>query len=276
MRIPHRRTDGSGAAPGGAIVPRRQYGGTSHGRVLAHGSVHDPRSEQPRRRRRSRLPPASWHRLVAASDGRRSAARIRSDLVAARQPDDRGFVRTAFDERPGLPRDLEVLTKLAPPALYTDVNLLALVICRAVNLSLERGHCDASCIAYVSTWHDRRRALRRLSDRLYRFGQLGYDLVEQTRTDAFPGQDLYALCNGVLPWTRHVRAGRDLLRRAFEAANTIGDLTYAAYCGNELTTNLLTAGDPLAEVEHEAEHGLAFARGRGSGLSLTASPPSSG
>ena len=66
--------------------------------------------------------------------------------------------------------------------------------------------------------------------------------------------------NIVLPWTRHVRAGRDLLRRAFEAANKIGDLTYAAYCCNELTTNLLAAGDPLAEVEREAEHGLAFAQ----------------
>ena len=33
-----------------------------------------------------------------------------------------------------------------------------------------------------------------------------------------------------MPWTRHVRAGRDLLRRAFEAANKIGDLTFAAYC----------------------------------------------
>ena len=64
----------------------------------------------------------------------------------------------------------------------------------------------------------------------------------------------------VLPWTRHVRAGRDLVRRAFEAANKIGDLTYAAYCGNQLNTNLLAAGDPLAEVEREAEHGLAFAQ----------------
>ena len=64
----------------------------------------------------------------------------------------------------------------------------------------------------------------------------------------------------VLPWTRHVRAGRDLLRRAFEAANKIGDLTYAAYSGNQLNTNLLAAGDPLAEVQREAEHGLAFAQ----------------
>ncbi len=66
--------------------------------------------------------------------------------------------------------------------------------------------------------------------------------------------------NVVLPWTRHVRAGRDLVRRAFEAANKMGDLTYAAYCGNQLNTNLLAAGDPLAEVEREAEQGLAFAQ----------------
>ena len=72
---------------------------------LRVGSVHDPRSEQPRHRRRSRLPPASGHRLVAASDGRGSATRIRADLVAAREPHDRGADRSAFDERPGIPRD---------------------------------------------------------------------------------------------------------------------------------------------------------------------------
>ena len=60
---------------------------------------------------------------------------------------------------------LDVLTKIGPPAFYTDANLLALVTCRAVNLSLERGNCDASCIAYVWLGHGRRPALRRLSDR---------------------------------------------------------------------------------------------------------------
>jgi hypothetical protein len=32
-----------------------------------------------------------------------------------------------------------------------------------------------------------------------------------------------------MPWTKHVKTGRDLLRREFEAANKIGDLTFAAY-----------------------------------------------
>ena len=72
---------------------------------------------------------------------------------------------------------MDVLTKLGTPALYTDANLLLLVTCRAVNLSLERGNCDASCIAYV--WLSMI-AGARFGDyqTVYRFGQLGYDLVE--------------------------------------------------------------------------------------------------
>ena len=40
---------------------------------------------------------------------------------------------------------LDVLTKVSPPALFTDGNLNCLVTCKAVNLSLERGNCDGSC-----------------------------------------------------------------------------------------------------------------------------------
>jgi hypothetical protein len=62
-----------------------------------------------------------------------------------------------------------------------------------------------------------------------------------------------------VPWIKHVRACRDLLRRAFEAANRVGDLTYAAYTCNNLNSDLLFAGEPLLKVQGEAEHGLVFA-----------------
>jgi PAS domain S-box-containing protein len=155
---------------------------------------------------------------------------------------------------------LEVLTKIGPPAFYTDANLLALVTCRAVNLSLERGNCDASCIAYV--WLSMI-AGARFGDygiTVYRFGELGHDLVERRGLTRFQARTYMDFGYGVLPWIRHVRAGRDLVRRAFEVASKVGDLTYAAYCGNQLNANLLAAGDPLAEVEREAERGLAFAQ----------------
>ena len=75
-------------------------------------------------------------------------------------------------------------------------------------------------------------------------------------------------------WTRHVREGRDLLRRAFETANQIGDLTFAAYYYTHLNTYLLAAGDPLDNVQVEVEHGLAFARNMRFGFAIDPSPAS--
>ena len=165
---------------------------------------------------------------------------------------------------------MDVLTRIGAPAFYTDANLLALLGCRAVNLSLERGNCDASCCAYVylsmvagPRFGDYRRDV-------YRFGQLGYDLVEQRGLTRFRARTYMEFGYGVVPWTRHVRVGRDLVRRAFEAANKDGDLTYAAYCGDQLNTNILAAGDSLAEAEREAEQGLAFAQKLRFGLVIDA------
>jgi PAS domain S-box-containing protein len=154
---------------------------------------------------------------------------------------------------------LDVLTKLAAPFEYTDANLLSLAICRMVNLSLEHGNSDRSCFAYV--WLGVIAGPHFGNYKAgFRFGQLGYDLIEERGLKRFPARTYMCFGNFVLPWTKHVRAGRDLVRRAFEAANKDGDLTYASYCGNQLNTNLLAAGDPLVDVQREAENGLAFAQ----------------
>src|SRR6202021_1208915 len=50
---------------------------------------------------------------------------------------------------PAMLATLDVLTEVVTPALFTDRNLLSLVICRMVNLSLEHGNSDGSCFAFV-------------------------------------------------------------------------------------------------------------------------------
>jgi PAS domain S-box-containing protein len=154
---------------------------------------------------------------------------------------------------------LDVLTKLMPAAFFTDANMASLVTCKAVNLSLQHGNCDGSCFAYVMLGII---ASGRFGDYQagFRFGRLGYDLVEQRGLKRFQARTYLNFGNIVLPWTRHVKTGRDLVHRAFETANRIGDLTYAAYSCIHVNTNLLAAGDPLVEVQREAEKGLAFAR----------------
>ena len=154
---------------------------------------------------------------------------------------------------------LDVLTKVLIPALFTDANLLSLAICTAVNLSLELGNSDASCVAYV--WLGQIAGPHFGSyEAGFRFGELGYELVERRGLKRFEARTLMVFGHHVIPWTKHVRAGRNLLRRAFETANKIGDLTFAAYSSINLNTNSLIAGDPLAEVQQEAMNGLQYAQ----------------
>ena len=124
---------------------------------------------------------------------------------------------------------LDVLNKLSVACPVYRSNLLSLVICRAVNLSLEHGNCDASCFAYallglVAGPHfgDYQAG--------FHFGRLGFELVEKRGLERFQARTYMDFGDFVMPWTRHVRTGRDLVRRAFETANKVGDLTFAAYC----------------------------------------------
>src|SRR5580700_3365898 len=52
-------------------------------------------------------------------------------------------------EDPASLATVEVLSKLEPPAYFTDANLAALAMCKGASLSLEHGNCDASCVSYV-------------------------------------------------------------------------------------------------------------------------------
>ena len=154
---------------------------------------------------------------------------------------------------------LDVLTKVLPAALFTDANLLSLAICNAVNFSLERGNSDGSCIAYV--WLGQIAGPHFGNYKAgFRFGRLGYELVEQGDLKRFQARTYMVFGSHVMPWAKHVRGGRDLIHRAFDVANKIGDLSFAVYSCINLNTNLLAAGDPLVEVQREAEKGLELAR----------------
>ena len=152
----------------------------------------------------------------------------------------------------------DVLTKVVPAALFTDSSLLSLVICRMVNLSLEHGNCDGSCFAYVFLGMIAGPHFDNYEGG-FQFGRLGYALVEKRSLHRYRARTYMSFGSMVMPWTKHVRTGRDLVRRAFDVANRTGDLTFGAYSCNNLNTNLLAAGDALAETQGEAEQGLEFA-----------------
>src|SRR4029077_8633496 len=93
----------------------------------------------------------------------------------------------------------------------------------------------------------------------FQFGRLGYELVEKRGLKRFQARTYMVFASHVIPWAKHLRVGRDLLHQTFEAANKMGDLVFAVYSCLNLNTNLLAAGDPLAEVQRQTEDGLEFA-----------------
>jgi PAS domain S-box-containing protein len=154
----------------------------------------------------------------------------------------------------------DVLTQTIEPALFTNQNLSVLVLCRSINLNLESGNSDASPVAYVYLgtmllgpfFGDFQAALR--------FARLGYHLAAKRPSNGYQGRVCGPFGHIIMAWTRDVETGRDMLRRAFDAANKVGDLTFAGYCSATLPLNLLAMGDPLVEMQREVENGIEFTK----------------
>jgi PAS domain S-box-containing protein len=159
---------------------------------------------------------------------------------------------------PGWRATVDVLVTFSSPAGFMDSNLNSLILGRVINLSLEHGHTDGSCFAYVysnlalgACFGDYRSG--------FRFAKLGFDLMESRKLFRFKPRVYlgFALSNS---WVKHLSASHALLRRTFEAAREAGDLVFMGYALRTLLTNLIASGAPLAETESEAERALEFAR----------------
>ena len=154
---------------------------------------------------------------------------------------------------------IDVLTDLVCPALYVDEKLSFLAVGRVTNLSLEYGNSEGSCVAYAYS----NMAIGALfGDYLsgFRFGKLGFGLVEGQAPSHSKARVYMTFGNLVIPWTKHVRTGQPFVRRAFDIALGAGDLTYASFCCNHLITNLIASGEALADTQREAEKSLDFVR----------------
>ena len=154
---------------------------------------------------------------------------------------------------------VDVLNDLICPALFCDEKLSCLAVGRIANLSLEHGNTDASCIAYAylnmafgTFFGDYESG--------FRFGKLGFDLLEKRGLTRFKARVLMAFGNLVIPWTKDLRTGQSLVRAGFDTAMEDGDVTHAAFCCNHLITNLIASGEALGEVQREAKEKLDFVR----------------
>jgi PAS domain S-box-containing protein len=162
-------------------------------------------------------------------------------------------------EDPEILASHDVLARAIPPAAFIDINLAFLMICKAVNLSLERGNGDGSCFSYVML---AQMAGPRFGDPYmgFRFGQLGYDLVEQRGLRRYQACTYVAYAIYTARWVKGERYALSVIRRAFEVANSNAELNFATLCWPVTTASLLFTGEPLQDAQRAAERGMALAQ----------------
>jgi serine/threonine protein kinase len=141
---------------------------------------------------------------------------------------------------------LEILAKLASP--HSPLTTISTAWSLPRGQSQPRaGNCDASCYAYV--WLEPSRSgVRRLPGGVPL--SLGSAMSWASSADGSASSPQLSVFGSVIfPGPGTVKDGRDLMHRAIESANSIGDLHVAVGTGPLLNTNMLAAGDHLADVE---------------------------
>ncbi|MDQ0586133.1 C4-dicarboxylate-specific signal transduction histidine kinase [Variovorax paradoxus] len=152
-----------------------------------------------------------------------------------------------------------IFADLIPPALYTDQNLVDLILLRMTNLGIVHGHTDASANGYVcmtqilGVRYGNYAAARE-------FGALALHLVDERGLSRYRGRVYMAFGTMIVPWTQPARAARDYIRRAYKVLVETADHTFAIYCAPNEASGMLFAGEFLGEVRDTVERGLAIAR----------------
>ncbi|MCY1061504.1 AAA family ATPase [Nannocystis sp. SCPEA4] len=160
---------------------------------------------------------------------------------------------------PDMRAALGILAVLFAPALNTDPELPFLCYCRMVQISLRHGNCEASALGYAYFGMALGPSFGRYREG-YQFGKLGYDLAERLELVAYRAKLHCIFGDCICFWTQHLRGALRYLEIAFQAALQTGDITFACYCCNHFTADMFILGEPLDQVDHEAERRLEFTR----------------
>ena len=158
---------------------------------------------------------------------------------------------------PEIKAAMSILAVLYGASVATDRNLLLLCSCHMVNMSIRHGNCDASVVAYGYLgmhlgpfFGDYQQG--------FRFGRLGYDLMEKRKLVAYKGKIEFIIGCFISFWVQPLIRGIGHLGSGLKAAADVGDLNVASYCCDCLVSHKLVAGESLDRVYSESEKLLDF------------------
>src|SRR6266576_1444322 len=160
---------------------------------------------------------------------------------------------------PELQAAMSLSSDLCSVAYFTDLDLICLLACRVVNISMQHGMSGGSAHACGYLGFFLGRLFHRYAEG-YRFAKVGCDLVEKHNFIAHQAK-VYIFGAIAAWWTQPVASVIDFSRAAFRVAIETGNRIYACYAPYYSIAALLQRNDPLDAVWRESEMTLDFVRG---------------
>lgn len=151
---------------------------------------------------------------------------------------------------------LRMLSDATASAYFVSPNLLAVLLCRMIQLSLRHGHHAISAVAYVFLAAIIGSGLGNFAEG-EQLGQLALGLIDRY-PDPFTESQVKCVYVAIANHFAHpLRSGEKLLHDAWRRGEESGNLTYSVYAVNTLARWSLLSGCPLGELIADCERYLA-------------------
>jgi predicted ATPase/signal transduction histidine kinase/CheY-like chemotaxis protein len=142
---------------------------------------------------------------------------------------------------------MEILLLVVETASGSSDRLLRLAVCRMARLSIERGHCDVSPVAFAYLGQMMGPYFGDYASG-FRFARFGLELQEARQQTRFSARILTMAGAFVYPWTQPLGQAIELLHRGFEAAEECGEPVFAWLALRAEASLLLFMGASLPDA----------------------------
>jgi predicted ATPase/signal transduction histidine kinase/CheY-like chemotaxis protein/tRNA A-37 threonylcarbamoyl transferase component Bud32 len=147
---------------------------------------------------------------------------------------------------------MRILSTIMSPVYQNYPNLLPVIICHQISLSVKYGNAHQSVLAY-SSYAIFLSSLLGNIDKSYQFGTVALQLLERLNAPEQKARALMIFHNFVMQWKQHIKQTLAPLRDAYKSGLETGDVEYAAHAINSYVYYLYFTGAELSKVAKEME-----------------------
>ena len=171
-----------------------------------------------------------------------------ASLLSGKEPAD--LIGLPLMREPNQVAAMKLLSLLFAPTYMSVPDLLPLMICKQVDLSIQYGNAAVSPFAYANYAFLLCGVVEDI-EQGYQFGQLALSLMSKLNAKEISTKTSHLVNLMVRPWKEHLRNSVESLRLDYSNGLETGDLEYAAYSAFEYCYHSLFVGKPLTALEQE-------------------------